>query len=254
MGAARSACLVAVAAVSLGACAESADGDGSSFPGTAATEPATSEAADDRDRAADEATAREAVLTLDDFPPGWDEDPPEPESDDDDMSASLAECLGIDEAELDRDNPSANSPTFTSPTGQEVDVRVTLTAAPSEARRTMEIMSDDAAPGCLSDSMQSLIAQNLLAEDVPDGLEVGDPTVDTTSFEGLGDESLTFRVTVPYGYRGAESAVYLDSTFVRVGRAGVTAVFLSDGSPFDTDEAERLVRVVVDRVEEADAG
>ena len=52
-------------------------------------------------------------------------------------------------------------------------MRVTLTAAPSEARRTMEIMSDDTAPGCLSDSMQSLIAENLLAEDVPDGLEVG---------------------------------------------------------------------------------
>lgn len=255
MSAARSsACLVVAVLVALGACAESAD-DRALSADTEEAESGTGDGGEDRDRAADEAIARSTLLSLDDLPPGWEEEAAEPAPDDDDLQASLAECIGVDEAELYRGSPSSESPRFVSPDGDGVDMSVSMTPAPGDARRTMEIMSGDAVPGCFGEAVQVLVARNMsTAEDVPEGLEMGDPTFERLAFSALGDESLAFRATLPYAYRGVSAELYFDVALVRVGRAGITASFQADGSPFDSDEAARLTQIVVERVRAANAG
>lgn len=203
------------------------------------------------ERQADADDAAAMLLTIDDFPPGWEEGPPdEDDESNDDIQADLADCLGIDPDEIDPDNPDAASPTFESSDDERVGVRVAFTPSSDAASDTVDVLADDDAPACYGDAVRSAIAEGLATEGAPDGVEFGDPTFERLSFPSLGDESVAFRATVPFSARGVDVELYIDYTVVRVGRIGITATFQSLFSPFDENEAAELVQTVVDRAPE----
>lgn len=249
------ACLVASLAVGTVGCANEAGSDSSpSTSGDGATAQEQGDSRSDADRQADEAVADATLLTLDDFPAGWEEVPATDDEDDDDLQTEIAECLDVDPAELTAANPSASS-TFASPDDEEVSAKVSLTPSSEDTSRALEIMRYDAAPGCYGQGVKALLAERLVAaDDVPEGLEIGEPTFNRLSFEDLGDDSVAFRLTIPVSLQSFNVDVYIDLVVVRVGRAGITTTFQSELSPFDPDEAARLTQIVVDRVAAAAVG
>jgi hypothetical protein len=134
----------------------------------------------------------------------------------------MADCLGVDPAELNADNPEAVSPSFSSSNDEEASVEVDFTPSEEAATRTLELLADDAAPGCFVEAMQTVIEDNTAQEDLPEDVEVGDATFNRLSFAALGDESTAFRLTVPVSAEGIEVDVFFDLIFARVGRIGIT--------------------------------
>lgn len=250
--------VAAVVALTAPACGDDDGGEASDddVDATESTEAGGGGAGDDdrtdEERAADEAAAEAMLLTIADFPPGWQEEPAddedEPDDDEDEeLNARLAECLGVDPAEFDPDNPSAESPSFTSANDEDVSVDVAFTPSAEAASRVFELLADDATPGCFGEVVQTILEENAAQEGLPEGVEMGDATFARLSFPSLGDESTAFRVTVPVSAEGLDLDVYLDAVFVRVGRIGITGQFQTVVAPFDEGAAADLLQTVVDR-------
>jgi hypothetical protein len=205
------------------------------------------------ERAADAQAAEELNLTLRDFPAGWEAMPPDGDEDDDErVWSDLADCMGVEAAEFDQDNPKSESPSFSNADDEEVTSEVAFTATRDDAIHSIEMMQRDEMPGCYAKEIEALLRDNLLnpseGQEVPDDLEMGKPTVNPMSFAQLGDDSLAYRVTLPLSASGIDADLYVDIVVVRVGRVGVTMTFQSVFTPFDPGQAEELLRAVVDRI------
>jgi hypothetical protein len=206
------------------------------------------DATDGDDASGDEAAAEAALLTIDDFPDGWQAAPSEnDEAAQDEFNAALAACLDVDPAILDRDNPSAESDDFTSPEGQTVNSEVALTPSAEQAIEVIEILEDERTPECYGDGLSRVLEENL-AEIGQGDLEMGDPAFERVDIPSLGDDAVGFQVTIPLAAAGQEIELVLDLWAVRVGRAGITMTFQSPAGPFPAEEAERLTRLVIDRL------
>lgn len=231
------------------------DDDDAQPSNTTESEPRATSSGSEASRAEDLAIAESAVLMIEDFPPGWEEGPVEPPSDNPEVEAGIAECLGVPVDELYPDNPQATSPTFTSPQDEEVSSWVTVTPSPEDAQQALERLSGDAVPGCYAQAAEGLVMQSMLSsDDVLEGLNIGDVTFNRLSTDRIGDESIAFRTTIPFEYQGFESQAELDIVLARVGRVGINMSFQSAGTSFDSEEARQLTEAVVARVETADAG
>jgi hypothetical protein len=223
-------------------CAQEAGGDL-----TAAWE--ASPVPDDRtpaERRVDEAAARRMLLTIDDLGGGWRAGPGDDGEDEADrlIQAKVADCLGVSRDVFDTDNPRATSPTFaTVGDDQEVSVAVAFTPSSASAERTIALFRRDDAPGCFQEAFRAAVA----AVEVPPGVEVSDPELERLAVGDLGDGAVAFRVSGTISAPGGRRDIYSDVLYVRVGRIGITAMFDAVSQPFDTSEAVRLTRLVVDR-------
>jgi hypothetical protein len=208
------------------------------------------------ERAADGEAAEAMLPTLADLPSGWTAsgpawDSPSDEGDDDenDIEARLDECLGADLGE--RDSPNAMSPDFRSPSGdEEVSVAVSVTPSDDAAVRVVDVLSGDAFPRCMEEAMQS-VADGLAERGRSEGVEVGEATFERLPFEAIGDDSVAFRYSISASAEGEENVYYGDMVIVRVGRIGISAVFVSLDSPFDESLAAELMQRVADRALES---
>jgi len=219
---------------------------------TATEEPSapTEEPSADDERQADVAAAEKIVLTLADFEPGWEASPPEDDPDTEDLDEDLADCLGITLEELEPDNPSADSDTFTSANDEEVEASVAITPTEADAEKAMDRFEGSEALDCLGQYFRSLIGRGFAenAGEMPDDLEIGDPTLNEVSVPALGDEAKGLRLTTPLSSSGVDVDLYIDFVIVRVGRVGITTTFLSTFTPFSETEAAEFVEAMVDRV------
>jgi hypothetical protein len=253
------ACVAALIALTAAACGGDDDDDGS---GSGTTEPAGGQGAEDdprteSERQADEDAAEAMLLTLDDFPAGWQEgetDEDEEEEEFEELQADLADCLGVDPDELNPDNPTATSPSFTSPDDEEVSVEVNFTASTEAANRGFELLNDDATPGCYGEALQAVIEETAAQEGLPEGVEFGDTTFNRLSFDRLGDDSLAFRITLPVSAEGVDVDLFFDVVFARVGRIAIEGSFQSVFAPFDEEQAAELMRTVIDRAPTEEGG
>lgn len=244
------ACLLVLAALAAG-CAKGSDDDA----GTAKTKQTTGS-----DRQADEAAARKMLLTITDFPTGWKADPASGSQggggsssgapDDERIQTQLADCLHVDPSQFgDKGHPKAESPDFSN-ADDTASVEVTFTPSDGDASRSLAILQRPEAPGCVSQVFKEVFSRQMQGEDVPEGIQVGEPVVDRAPLRDLGDDAAAFRVTIPISAAGVQLSAYLDMAFVRVGRIGITALFESTGKPFDAELSQRLIQTVVDRAPE----
>ena len=251
-------------------------------PGGADAEP---DPRSEAERQADQAAAKAAVLTIDDFDgfkafaepwqalgsgddqaQGDDETADAADEDDPggDILAEVAACLGVQGGLFGDDDPQATSPTFQAPDSvivPFVGTQVTYTAADENVVRGLDILRRDQAPRCL----ETVIEESLVApgEEVPSDVEFGETTAEELTLTDLGDESVAFQVVTPVspvqstGPALDEFGVdlFAELRVVRVGRVAITMFLQSQVAEFPSEEAERLTRLVVDRISaEATAG
>jgi hypothetical protein len=204
----------------------------------------------------DQQAAEAALLTLDDLPEGFQQQPTSEDEGDDELLEELASCIGVDPAMFDRGNPEASA-SFGSPTGQQVNSEVTYTASTDEAMETMEAIRNEDTPGCLEDifeqQMQEFVTEAQEAQEaegVPvTDAEITDVSVDTREVPDMGDDSAGLTVTITFTEQGQDLTITMDMIVVRVDRVGVSMMFQGLNEPFPADQAEELTQTVVDRIE-----
>ena len=242
---ARAMAIVLVVAALASACG--GDDDESAPKGTATTPPT-------QNVAADRAVAEQAVLRLSDFPPGWQAQPHEESPDDPDLTRQLSECLRVDLALLEGEagDASADSPDFESPNDQEVQSSVGLAPTSAKAQELFAVFERPETPGCLSravsQSIETELKKPMPGQQARPEVTVGQVSVNRASFPTIGDRTVAFRLTVPVQALGRALNVYADMVVALRGRAGTMLTFTDVGTPFPTDQAQKLTKTVVDRL------
>ncbi|MDZ7677062.1 MAG: hypothetical protein U5K29_00760 [Acidimicrobiales bacterium] len=199
---------------------------------------------DDSDVEADRQIAERAVLRLDDFPPGWQEQVQQDE-DDEALQAGIAECAGYDFEELYGGGERAASPTFVSSQDEEITSSVTVFPTEEAASRRYDAKTAPATIDCVGDAMRSV----LRLEGAGEGIEVLNVEINRLSTSALGDQTYGFRVTLELRAQGMTLPVYLDVVGVRVGRVGASVTAMSTFSPYFTSDLEGYVETVVSRID-----
>ena len=181
-----------------------------------------------------------AILTLDDVPSGWEQLPGS--EDDEADQEQIAECVGVDVADLyEEDNPEADA-TFGAPDDSELQVGWTTAATVDVAEFRFETLTSDRALDCLRDVVVDAIPA--------DGdFEVGEVSLNRVSFPQFGDDSTAIRVTVPVTAQGMSVEAFFDAVFVRAGRAIGTVNYLSFFSPADPAKVEGFVQTMLDKLD-----
>lgn len=204
---------------------------------------------------ADLKIAEAALLTLADFPVGWEAVPAEDDDQDVEGQEEIAECIGVDYDELyDGSNAEAQSPAFTNEDDEDVSVEVTVDATEEEMAEAFAIAASPEFRECVTeaagDAMEEAFAD---AED--EGAEVGDITLNEVSLGSYGDETVAFRLTIPIEMEGFNLEATGDFAVVRVGR-GMTfldSTRFSFGS-MTTEDFVGYVELAAQRLESALAG
>ena len=236
-----------VSAADDGGATATTGGDTTTDDGEATDDPRT-----DEELAADEAAAAEDLLTVEDLGTDWQAQPrEEDEESQDEFNAELADCIGVDPALLDRDNPSAQSDDFVNTLQQTVNNEITYTPSEEDAAESLAIIERAETPDCFAVAVDTLIQANLaeLQSEAGQEIEVGTPTVEPAEMSELGDGSAGLVITVPLSTPQGDAELYLANYAVQVGRVGVELQTQSVGVPFDPAEAERLLGIVIERIE-----
>jgi hypothetical protein len=229
--------LLGVAALVATGCAQENDGAPRLDP------PDTSLSA--AETASEEARADSMLLTLDDFPDSWVTLP----NATDDMGEvtidNLARCLGT--ASPVTELPEARTPGFVSPVGDLVAARVFLAPDDVRPRRAIELLRDEAAPGCYAKAYQSSLAAHR-PEGLPADVEFGTVTGVRLPYTTFGNTTVAWRTSIPLSVDHQDLNLYIDSVVVRVDRALVELSFESELRPYDRDQSERVTQTLVNRV------
>ena len=234
------------AALAFGGCSSDSTGD-TPIDGEA-SQSAEDDGGSDEPDPRDQAIADAALLTLKDFPAGWEAASPEGDEDDREGQEKIAECVGVEYDELyDDTNAEATSPDFTNDMDEEVSVEVSV-GDEDRAKRAFEIAAQPEFRECLAEGMNDEIQANA-DEDGANGVEVGDATLNELSFPALGDESLAFRMTIPISASGMDFDAVIDFVGVRVGRAQTQLTSFGVGTQLPTDEFVRYTKLAVKRLE-----
>lgn len=178
--------------------------------------------------------ARDAALTIDDLPAGWEE---RDSRRDPDAGRGIPECETLNEAR-DRLDPTGevDSPNFFMGQAQ-AESRVVVYADDSEAREAFDAFAGEDVTGCLGATITEGIA----------GSEV---TVEQEPLDANGDEGVRYVIVVTVVQEGAEQRAYSDVVGVRVGRALAELVFQDAARSLEGQD--ELITTVVDRLETAD--
>lgn len=192
---------------------------------------------------ADQAIADAALLTLQDFPPGW-EAAPADDTEDEESQREIAECVGVDYEDLYGDQfAEAESPDFTSENDEEVSNMVSLAVDEQQAADSFEIAARPEFSECVVDSLTASVEED-------DDVEVGEITINQLSFGSYGDQTLAFRMTIPLSAEGISIEATGDVVIVRIGRATTQVRSFGVGSSLSADDLARYVDVAVRRLTE----
>ena len=203
---------------------------------------------------ADNAAAKEASLTLSDFPAGWTSKPPSNSSPSQDLAALLAKCLGVSQADLTKPPAFYESPDFSeSSSNITASSTVGYRASASDQSSSFAIFSGSNLPDCLSKAVGEALDDAIKhptnpSDTLPAGAQVGTTTVSPMSFPQFGDKSIAYQVKVPVSYSGLNIDVYEDIIFSIKGRADAAMSFEGVTDPFPVDQAEHYTGLVVGRL------
>ena len=209
---------------------------------------------------ADLAIAEAALLTLDDMPQNWTE---QPLGDDDDEADSPAveaaqqdftACFGVEAA--GEDDPfgisgaRAKSGEFTDARDFTIKNDVGITDE-ERASLVIERYSAPSVPGCVAPAMVAVVEAGL-AED-PDlaAFEVGEVTVEQLELTSWGDGTIGYRTAVPVSGPEGSFVLYTDQIVVRVGRGLTSLQVQSPNSPFEAVEVDSYAMLAAERLGEA---
>lgn len=216
-------------------------------PTTAALDPDV-----DPEVAADIELARTALLTLDDFPPGWYETPNDPEddlSDNEKFDAMIDECLG--DAAFDDDfldERKVESGDFgTDEYLAEADQDVILAPTEADAIAAITAVGNEAAPDCFLLATQTMFDE-ILADpdqtDFPPGTSIGTVEVDFLDYGLAPDEGVVLFVYIPAEFGGEQVDLFLENWYMRSGRALSQMTFTGTNGTFPQEGIDELTGTV----------
>ena len=204
---------------------------------------------------ADKAAAQAASLTLSDFPAGWTSKPPSNNSNpSQDISAQLAKCLGVSQAELSKAPARYDSPDFSdSRSNDTASNTVSYRATAADNQSSFAVVSSPKVPGCLTTAVGAVIDQAIAhptnpSDTLPAGASIGTATVSQMSFPQFGDKSVAYQLKVPISYQSLSIDAYVDVIYAMKGRAGVSMFFEGVDTPFPIDQAQHYTGLVVGRL------
>lgn len=194
------------------------------------------------------AIAEASLLKLADFPAGWQAVPKDDEDDDVAAEKRIAECVGVDHADLYGDEPSAESPEFTNEDEETISSKVVVMASADEASDGLGIVASETYRTCISGEVAKSVEESIKGE----GATVGEISLNEVSVGQHGDEVTAFRVEIPFELNGFEATAALDFAIVRVDRALVqlTGYRISVGS-LTTDDYVTYLDLATKRTQAA---
>ena len=196
--------------------------------------------------ATDAAIAQASLLTLSDFPAGWEAKAPDQDDDDEDAQRRLADCVGVPFEDLDQrgHRSKAESKDFVSEDDDEISNSVAVITEQTRTTRAFAIVSSAKYRECALEELKSAMKDAFDDE----GYEITDISLNELSFDDFGDETSAFRVTATVEAEGMEIDVIVDYVFVRVGRAVTTITAQATFSPFDSAELSEYVQIAAERL------
>lgn len=204
--------------------------------------------------AAAQEAAKSAVLTLDDFPPGWTGAPPD-KSDNSNLGVS-DECSALELETFPGQVAEAESNEFTGPDEQEVSSAISVFPTDDAAQGAVDAFNDafDQCRKELEDALTRLIKEGAeeeaqLPEEVELDLQVN---VENLSFERFGDATVAYRIPVKASFIGITLEFTIDLVFMREGKVAGGLFYFALGE-VDTDEEAQLAETVADKLEQANA-
>lgn len=190
----------------------------------------------------DLAIAERAALTLGDLPAGWEQEPPDNEAEDFSAYDEVPACAAI-QAFRDADDESGLSDDVTFALGNDtLNSRVGLWADEARAVESLDAWSSDDALACFE-----TVIPDLFAEDLPDTVSITELTISPLPVEPIGDQQVGWRILITISDGADELTLYIDQTFVRVGRA--VALVASNGFDQPVAIADSSLALVVGRLE-----
>jgi hypothetical protein len=216
-------------------------------PTTIAPAPTTTGPADDPDGqlAVDQALARQALLTIDDFPEGWVAESPEENTDGEpDPIACFGAGPGSIFAQLD--GREVDSPDFSSePEALSVGQSVVMADDEEMAIAVMEGFGVEGAAECIRGVLQVALVSEL---DLPPGVTLGQITVDRVNDTIDPTIAIEYGIRVPIQLEGDVIEVFIEVVILRQGRALSSSVFSSNGALFDRELGVALSNTIVERM------
>ena len=234
-----------------GACGGSPN---SAVRSSAATRPPT-QPGEAASTAADHALAAAAVLRLADLPKGWGLRQQSSAPDVPGLQDQLAQCLGVS-ASLFEKNRKTNveSPDFVDLTDEQVltdEVGYLPTAA--QAKQNVSVLSEPQAPACLSSAIGSFMSYelshpNTAEATLPAGVTIGQVTVASLEFPKVGDDTIAYRLSIPFNVQTNQLTFYVDLVASTKGRAGTVLLLERPLHPPDESLENQLQFAVVERL------
>jgi hypothetical protein len=201
--------------------------------------------------AADTAILDAALLTINDFPPGWTESPDAASSSTPNLSKYGTVCSRLQRA-ADRakklQSVRRESSDFNQGEIDSINNSAAVFRTAAAARTAFDIMERPAVAGCLKKAVTARLKRSAAASGVRYTARIG-----KLFLPPVGDASTAYEFVISVKARNVTLAVYLDLQLVQVGRTGLTFSFEGQLSPLAADQ-QALVQRVVDRVRAAQAG
>ncbi|MCP4384414.1 MAG: hypothetical protein GY798_23890, partial [Hyphomicrobiales bacterium] len=173
----------------------------------------------------DQAIADAAVLTIDDFEPGWREEEPRPESD---LNDDIEVCAPSEEA-FDAAHANLKGTSFAGPGNDRVGSRVDVFATEAEAEAAFDTLASDTYAECLDQAtakaMREAYSEDPTMSERIDDIQI---SIGRASTEDVGDEVIAYQFEIAVEGGFGRSLVN-DFVAVRVGRAVGT---IGTQSPF----------------------
>ncbi len=208
--------------------------------------PTSEPAAATQDVDADTAAAEAALLTVADLPEGWTEaaagDAVAP------LNARLAECVGVDGAEISAADAMAAAGPFASPAGDaSIRQHVGVLATEAEARTVVAFTVEPDVLVCFEGAYAELGADALVGA-AAEGSTFGAPSVTRLQVVPAGDATQAIRVTVPVTGDPAVTQVTVDHVVVRSGRSLATITFANSTDATSVESIDAVTSAVAERL------
>ncbi|HVE46144.1 MAG TPA: hypothetical protein VNA57_05310 [Acidimicrobiales bacterium] len=197
---------------------------------------------DEPDLAADREKAREAMLRAADFPSGWSPKPHEKLPGEDELTAEVAQCIGISNPST-RSTAEVRSPDFTSGFATTASSVITYVRSEEEAAADAAAFAGEKFAQCAEPGF----AKQVQAV-APEGATVEDVKVSPARFPTHGDRTVAYRVNGTIHIGEMKVPVNIDLVRIFKGRAEVTFVFSNPGAPFPAEVARSVAAKVVERL------
>lgn len=224
----RLAAILAVVALAVSSCSSDGDGDGGATSTTAGRGASTTDSTQETGGATtsstqapadpdDVALAQEVVLTLDELPAGWAEDPSPQEGstfDDDalhEQCPDVASTFDVLRERQGRETGKARAGFLLGDQGLPGIQSSVVVAANAE-------IAGQGYRAYASDGFLDCLMQMFLAEIATDGSTAGEPQTTPLPVAPVGEAAAAARITVPITANGSEVTVFLDYVVIRVDR------------------------------------